>query len=884
LTHALAELIRKVDTEETEAWLREGIPRGAGLPPAKVLAAQILTLCDALVVVFRQQRKRYAAYIRDYPPAQPVLKKKHPFDDLPPGTALEWQTWLAEVISRAGAVEVDAEELAQALQAAARAGVGEGAVAGARAAGLLPAGAQELTAAQARKALVEVRAFEASTDRARQAIRQALEQASRTKGLRALVLRDGAGRIVAAASYRVQKGLLEIEYLGALEREVPGTGVQLMRELAAVAVKSKRGLAVTAGPESEAFFSGLGMQRASAAAGGPVFSLAPGSAEGLAAGSFAGQVPVWLTAGWLDGPAATFRAADGAASLVALNGSTLAEAAYELGEKGPLKVTSFDLGADVAPGVERRMLRELASVAREAERGLELPLEPGRTALYERLGANARAAWGVQEARLLASGLSALPGFSGQLSWELGVAGAPEWLGGHRIRGVVDEISATTHRALANTLAAGLEAGETTEQLARRVMRLDNAFGRIRAERIARTEVLTANRWGARFIALAGGATEHEWHARMDLRTRRWHREANRQRRPIMEPFVVNNRLGEPEKLMVPGDYVSFDAGPDNTIQCRCSVRYHKPGVTYEPHRPQQHGLTGSRRAPFAVVAQQDPLTKHADRVEKHRPGGHDHDQSTHGRRRAAKPAGKEPQIYRPPAERIRALRELAEDYVRAWAEQEGLSFEEGMARARTLMDEAAAGPIKINTTVDVAHEILDDGRFETQFESGDSGGSYAPDLRTDAEAAGLGIPEDLDPARRPVYGYTHGSALQYGGIQWVLKDSVKERSTITLGDSLGGFLEAAYDRPDQETGLLGTPVGAPTLEGFHGKWRTELLLRRGLSSVPFIEAQIQGGVTLDDVQSVRVRAGGYSGWTDEHEALLNRLIDLGFDAYMESL
>ncbi len=847
MSHALAELIRKVDTEDTEAWLREGIPHGAGLPPAKVLAAQILTLRDGLAGVMRQQQKLYAAYIREHPPSQPVLKKKRPFDDLPPGAALEWQTWLSEVISRGGTVEVDAEEFAQALQVAAREGVGEGAVAGAKAAGLLPAGARELTVAQARKALVELAGFEASTDRARRAIWQALERAAKTKGVRALVLRDGAGRIVAAASYRVQKGLLEIEYLGALEREVPGTGVQLMRELAAAAVKSKSGLAVTAGPESEAFFSGFGMQRASAAAGSTVFSLAPGSVEGLAAGSFAGQVPVWLTAGWLEGPAATFRAVNGAASLVAENGSTLAEAAYELGEKGPLRVTALDLAENVPPGVERRMLRELATVAREAERSLELPLEPGRMALYERLGANARAAWGVREAQVLASGLSATPGFAGQLTWELGVAGAPEWLRGHRIRGVVDEISATTHRALVNTLADGLQAGETTEQLAQRVMRLDKAFGRLRAERIARTEVLTANRWGARFIALAGGSTEHEWHARLDLRTRRWHREANRQRRPIDEPFVVNNRLGEPEKMMVPGDYESFGAGPDNTIQCRCSVKYVKRGVTYDPPALDEHGLAAAA-VPAPVVAVTGPEVS--------------------------------PDMYRPSAERIAAIQRHAESVVREWAEKNGVTFEQGMTRAQDLMTEAAVGPVKINSTIDAAHLILEDGRFETQFESGTSGGNYDPELRANAERSGLGIPVDLPAAERPVYGYTTGTASQYGEIQWVLKDSVRERTTITLGDSLGGFLNELYDEPTKAAGMIGTPIEAPRLEGFNGEWRTDGMMRSGLDSQPFVEAQIQGGLTLDDVQEVHVRG---LRWTPEHEGLLNRLIYMGIDAYMET-
>ncbi|MCL5942741.1 MAG: phage head morphogenesis protein, partial [Actinobacteria bacterium] len=377
--------------------------------------------------------------------------------------------------------------------------------------------------------------------------------------------------------------------------------VQLMRELAALAAKKGRGVAVAAGPESEAFFSGLGLQREAAAGGATHFTLEAEAARGLAQGILPSQLPAWVAVGWLEGPAATFRAGDGVASLVGEDGSTLATAAYELAEEGPLKVTGLELAAQ---GVERRMLRELATVARSAGRGLELPFDPERTALYERLGANARAAWGVKEVDVLASGLSTLPDFGAQLTFELGVAGASEWLRGHRIRGVVDEISATTHEALVNTLADGLAAGETTEQLAQRIMRLDKAFGRLRAERIARTEALTANRWGSWVIARAGGATEKEWRAQVaSPRTRRWHRNAHGQRRPIDEPFSVENRLGQPEELMVPGDY-SLGAGPDNCVNCRCSCRWLKPGVTDEPPAPDQHGLAaGSMPSPMPVAA-----------------------------------------------------------------------------------------------------------------------------------------------------------------------------------------------------------------------------------------------------------------------------------------
>jgi hypothetical protein len=264
-------------------------------------------------------------------------------------------------------------------------------------------------------------------------------------------------------------------------------------------------------------------------------------------------------------------------------------------------------------GAGREMMRNLCGLD-AAKDGFLLTSTESAEGFYERLGmtmTKPREGWTgaeffftPEQARAFASGLTGPTKFGGQLTWELAVAGASDWLRDVKIPKVVDELTETTHQALVDALAYGLEAGENTQQLANRVRHLDRVFGRVRAERIARTEVITANRHGGYQIGLEAGCTEHEWRARVESpRTRDWHRMAHKQRVPYGEPYTVLNRLGEPEKLLYPGDR-SLGAGPDNTIQCRCSERRIKPGVTDDKTLGiREHGLAGSPKAPTAVVA-----------------------------------------------------------------------------------------------------------------------------------------------------------------------------------------------------------------------------------------------------------------------------------------
>ena len=239
----------------------------------------------------------------------------------------------------------------------------------------------------------------------------------------------------------------------------------------------------------------------------------------------------------------------------------MAVAGYEI-ESERLRVNWLGKKLGAPAGTGRRMMRELASIAAQDHKGIVLQADPGAVAFYERLGMRnedpgrelPHFTFTPKETAAFASGLTGPTSFGGQLSWELAVTGASDWLREVKIPGVVDEVSLTTHQALVEALASGLERGESTEQLALRVRHLDKVFGPVRAERIARTEVLTANRHGGYQMGKEAGCTEHEWRARIESpRTREWHASAHRQRVPYGQPYTVLNRKGEPQQLLYPG-------------------------------------------------------------------------------------------------------------------------------------------------------------------------------------------------------------------------------------------------------------------------------------------------------------------------------------------
>lgn len=172
------------------------------------------------------------------------------------------------------------------------------------------------------------------------------------------------------------------------------------------------------------------------------------------------------------------------------------------------------------------------------------------------------------------------------------------------------------------------------------------------------------------------------------------------------------------------------------------------------------------------------------------------------------------------------------------------------------LRDQVENRPICINTPASIAHLILDDGKFKNQHETDTSGGTLSPRMRRDAGMNAFAYDKPPIASDLPVYGYIDDGpkwvieagykvyrASDYGDVTFVLKDTVRARTTITMGDSLWRF---------DNKRMTGTPLTEPGLEGMDGEW--SVAYRGQWGRVPYVEAQVHGGITLGDIDRIIVQ------------------------------
>lgn len=174
----------------------------------------------------------------------------------------------------------------------------------------------------------------------------------------------------------------------------------------------------------------------------------------------------------------------------------------------------------------------------------------------------------------------------------------------------------------------------------------------------------------------------------------------------------------------------------------------------------------------------------------------------------------------------------------------------------------------------DFAHVLSDpEMRFKTLFETRTGHGCTDTGTRADGESRGMGIPKDVDPRLRPVYGYidkgSKGSeALGYGEIAVKFKPHVRNRTTFTLGDSLGPMCSSA---------LAPAPVNKPDYRAADSQVHN---IYAGTHIRGYIETQIHGGATMDEVEEVIFYSRCFSSpgvLMSPHAALEKRLKKLGF-------
>lgn len=139
----------------------------------------------------------------------------------------------------------------------------------------------------------------------------------------------------------------------------------------------------------------------------------------------------------------------------------------------------------------------------------------------------------------------------------------------------VQHIDDGTRTALNITLREGIAEGVSVPDLRDRIHAQYADFSKVRAERIARTEVLNSARAGAHESVVATGLADivvKSWLHSGDDRVRSTHEEAQaaNERIPFNDTFKVRSmRTGAIQELQFPGDS-SLGADASNIINCRC--------------------------------------------------------------------------------------------------------------------------------------------------------------------------------------------------------------------------------------------------------------------------------------------------------------------------
>lgn len=177
------------------------------------------------------------------------------------------------------------------------------------------------------------------------------------------------------------------------------------------------------------------------------------------------------------------------------------------------------------------------------------------------------------------------------------------------------------------------------------------------------------------------------------------------------------------------------------------------------------------------------------------------------------------------------------------------------LARLRELCEKAE---LRVRLRRDHLHAVIADRRLRNQFETGHSAGYFHPQARAELEHQVLGVPISAVPAERPIYGYLSGSdetlALpSYGSVVVALHPRLRQQATFTLGDSLDQTAHARIPA------FAPSPLTAPELLSIDA--RIDLLEASDFatgtaSSHRYAEAQIYGGVALEDLLALEFTAG----------------------------
>lgn len=170
-----------------------------------------------------------------------------------------------------------------------------------------------------------------------------------------------------------------------------------------------------------------------------------------------------------------------------------------------------------------------------------------------------------------------------------------------------------------------------------------------------------------------------------------------------------------------------------------------------------------------------------------------------------------------------------------------------------------AKAKVRVRVDEDALGSILEDGRFKTQFETGTSEGALNPELRDQIENFYFGY-EDTPGEDRPIYGYVAGqgdewTTQQYGEVIVQLDDDIRDRTSVSFFDSLDAY-RGTGTIFEQGQELMPSPLNDPSWQSAM-PWEPDqlygsILQFEDLRELPaYAEAQIHGGVAVDDIEQV---------------------------------
>jgi hypothetical protein len=180
---------------------------------------------------------------------------------------------------------------------------------------------------------------------------------------------------------------------------------------------------------------------------------------------------------------------------------------------------------------------------------------------------------------------------------------------------------------------------------------------------------------------------------------------------------------------------------------------------------------------------------------------------------------------------------------------------------------EAAAGrQIYVGMPTTALEAFLADGRYKSQFETGDSVGAYDPDRRKELEERQLGISRRLNKQLRPVYAFADKANGEspveqsvYGRFVVELDEGVRERSTISLMDTFAAGLAFPLAGLDLEEGdgiLSTSPYVTPSQKGWVRPFANQAFIG-ALRRVGADDATIERALEAEAYHPLQMRAEG---------------------------